>query len=317
MYNLRKLFSILILLIVTVINLQPLFLYAQEDVTTLEKEVKELSDKLKDVDSQIAEINQKISDLDKEIDTLSLENEGLTTTIADLENELVTSENQAKDALVTLQKINNSNMLYEFEIAPDGSFTTDYFRKISLLNMYVKSQVAVVDQVAQKKSELLYSQDQFKTNSLDNEAKKAELEKEKKSFDKIIADTQDQVDELNQKIAKLEEEELIQTMTANSDGYLDTEEQKAVMSAVGISEADQVYVSYIIDHESTWNYLAVNSSSGAYGLCQALPASKLESAGSDWKTNPITQMKWCNNYAMERYGSWQNAHSFWLENKWW
>lgn len=46
--------------------------------------------------------------------------------------------------------------------------------------------------------------------------------------------------------------------------------------------------SNIVDHESDWDYTVSNASSGAYGLVQALPASKMASAGSDWKTNPET-----------------------------
>ena len=48
---------------------------------------------------------------------------------------------------------------------------------------------------------------------------------------------------------------------------------------------------------------ATNASSGAYGLVQALPGSKMASAGADWQTNPATQIKWGLNYMNERYGS--------------
>jgi uncharacterized protein YabE (DUF348 family) len=89
------------------------------------------------------------------------------------------------------------------------------------------------------------------------------------------------------------------------------------MRAAGITESDFGYVNYIITRESTWNYLAVNRSSGAYGLCQSLPGSKMLSAGSDWQTNPITQLRWCNGYALGRYGSWAKAYNFWVNNHWW
>ncbi|GAA3495690.1 transglycosylase SLT domain-containing protein [Streptomyces prasinosporus] len=74
--------------------------------------------------------------------------------------------------------------------------------------------------------------------------------------------------------------------------------------------------SNIVDHESTWNYRAVNPSSGAYGLVQALPGSKMASAGADWQTNPATQIKWGLNYMNERYGSPCGAWSFWQANNW-
>lgn len=74
--------------------------------------------------------------------------------------------------------------------------------------------------------------------------------------------------------------------------------------------------SNIVDHESSWNYHAVNASSGAYGLFQALPASKYSSVGSDWQTNPATQIKWGLNYMNSRYGSPCDAWSFWQANSW-
>lgn len=89
------------------------------------------------------------------------------------------------------------------------------------------------------------------------------------------------------------------------------------MAAVGISPSDYGYVNYIITHESHWNPLAKNRSSGATGVCQALPGKKMASAGADWETNPITQLKWCNGYAIGRYGSWRKAYEFWTVHKWW
>ncbi|MFF4487204.1 lytic transglycosylase domain-containing protein [Streptomyces sp. NPDC001544] len=72
--------------------------------------------------------------------------------------------------------------------------------------------------------------------------------------------------------------------------------------------------SNIVDHESSWNYRATNASSGAYGLVQALPASKMATAGADWQTNPATQIKWGLNYMNVRYGSPCDAWSYWQAN---
>ncbi|MFE9484582.1 transglycosylase SLT domain-containing protein [Streptomyces spororaveus] len=72
----------------------------------------------------------------------------------------------------------------------------------------------------------------------------------------------------------------------------------------------------IISRESGWDYTATNTSSGAYGLAQALPASKMASAGADWKTNPATQIKWGLDYMNDRYGSPVGAWNFWSANHW-
>ena len=89
------------------------------------------------------------------------------------------------------------------------------------------------------------------------------------------------------------------------------------MAMAGISPSDYGYVNFIIERESHWNPLSRNRSSGATGLCQALPGSKMASAGADWATNPITQLRWCNGYAVGRYGSWAKAYQFWTQHHWW
>jgi len=90
-----------------------------------------------------------------------------------------------------------------------------------------------------------------------------------------------------------------------------------IMRQAGISDNDLFYVDRIIQYESNWNITARNASSGAYGLCQSLPGNKMASAGSDWETNPVTQIRWCNSYAQQRYGSWSSAFDFWQRNRWW
>jgi hypothetical protein len=57
------------------------------------------------------------------------------------------------------------------------------------------------------------------------------------------------------------------------------------------------------NRESRWNLHASNPSSGAYGIPQALPGSKMAGAGSDWRNNPVTQIRWGLNYIADRYGT--------------
>lgn len=65
--------------------------------------------------------------------------------------------------------------------------------------------------------------------------------------------------------------------------------------------------------ESGWNSQAYNASSGAYGIPQALPGSKMASAGADWETNAATQISWGLGYIAGRYGSpcgaWQHSQA--------
>ncbi|KNY08054.1 hypothetical protein AKH00_02145 [Microbacterium sp. GCS4] len=85
------------------------------------------------------------------------------------------------------------------------------------------------------------------------------------------------------------------------------------MSAAGIAEADWGYVDYIVSRESGWNPNATNKSSGACGLVQALPCSKVPGNGYD----PVDNLRWATGYATGRYGSWAGAHAFWTKNHWW
>ena len=57
------------------------------------------------------------------------------------------------------------------------------------------------------------------------------------------------------------------------------------------------------NRESHWNYKAHNYYSGAHGIAQAFPADKMESIGLDWRTNPVTQIRWGLSYIESRYGT--------------
>jgi soluble lytic murein transglycosylase-like protein len=70
----------------------------------------------------------------------------------------------------------------------------------------------------------------------------------------------------------------------------------------------------IIDRESGWNVYAQNPYSGAYGIPQALPGSKMASAGADWATNGDTQLRWMLSYVNGTYGGACAAWSFWQAN---
>jgi hypothetical protein len=72
----------------------------------------------------------------------------------------------------------------------------------------------------------------------------------------------------------------------------------------------------IISRESGWNHLAVNRSSGAYGLPQSLPGAKMASVAPDWRTNPRTQLRWFFRYVKARYGGACQALAHWHQAHW-
>ncbi|HEU4671522.1 MAG TPA: transglycosylase SLT domain-containing protein [Candidatus Limnocylindrales bacterium] len=68
--------------------------------------------------------------------------------------------------------------------------------------------------------------------------------------------------------------------------------------------------------ESNWNPRAVNRSSGAYGIPQALPGSKMATAGGDWRFNPMTQVRWGLDYIRRAYGTACEAWSHSIHTDW-
>jgi len=68
--------------------------------------------------------------------------------------------------------------------------------------------------------------------------------------------------------------------------------------------------------ESHWNYKARNKVSGAHGIAQALPATKMEVVGTDWRTNPVTQITWGLKYINERYDTPCKAWSKFKRSRW-
>lgn len=73
--------------------------------------------------------------------------------------------------------------------------------------------------------------------------------------------------------------------------------------AMGWTEQDFQNLVLLWNRESGWRWNADNPTSDAYGIPQALPGSKMASAGADWATNPKTQVDWGLQYIQQRYGS--------------
>jgi len=81
---------------------------------------------------------------------------------------------------------------------------------------------------------------------------------------------------------------------------------RKVAQSIALSEfawgADQFNcLNHLWTRESLWNYQSHNKASGAHGIPQALPAIKMESIAADWRTNPVTQIRWGLHYIEKRY----------------
>lgn len=89
---------------------------------------------------------------------------------------------------------------------------------------------------------------------------------------------------------------------------------KTMAAAMGWTGSQWTALQALWNRESGWSTTATNPSSGAYGIPQSLPASKMASSGADWLTNAATQIKWGLGYILGRYGSpaaaWGHETSF-------
>ena len=169
---------------------------------------------------------------------------------------------------------------------------------------------------------------------------KSELTKRNNELDKQIADLQSQVNKKNEEKQRKDAEEKqkqeqakqaevkssqsssspskAQGTTSNAS-YSSSQVKEAfdrITSELGVTGSDKATWEYVISVESGWNPQATNPSSGAYGLGQALPAGKMAEFGSDYMTNPYTQLKWMYSYIMDRYHSFANLQAFWDKNHW-
>lgn len=77
----------------------------------------------------------------------------------------------------------------------------------------------------------------------------------------------------------------------------------AMLGSFGWSASEFGCLQSLWNAESGWNPSASNPNSGAYGIPQALPGSKMASAGPDWQSNPATQIRWGLGYIKSTYGS--------------
>ena len=78
---------------------------------------------------------------------------------------------------------------------------------------------------------------------------------------------------------------------------------QGLLSSFGWSSSQFACLNPLWEHESGWSLSSQNAGSGAYGIPQALPGSRMASAGPDWQTNATTQIKWGLKYIKSTYGS--------------
>lgn len=153
------------------------------------------------------------------------------------------------------------------------------------------------------------------------EAEKATLENEKTTLENEKSDLKTQ---LQAKLAEKEKLARAATLSSSASAKSSSSSSKVAtnttcynwMSVAGIADNELDAAYKLIMKESGCNPYARNPNSGAYGIPQSLPGNKMAKYGSDWQSNPITQLKWMNEYVHNRYGSFQRALDFHYKNNW-
>jgi len=91
--------------------------------------------------------------------------------------------------------------------------------------------------------------------------------------------------------------------------------KEMMASQYGWGDDEYTCLNRLWTKESHWNYKARNPRSGAHGIAQALPATKMDQVGTDWRTNPITQIQWGLLYISERYDTPCAAWNKWRKSR--
>ena len=188
---------------------------------------------------------------------------------------------------VTKQNDNMRNLLKSILILIVVAVMVSFVREAQLNNQKLELKSIEVKDTSAELKVLNQKYDEELNNKTVNEQKLQELQKQLEEKDKQL-----------------------QAKKASEATLASKGSPVAYASPVG-SEAEAK--AFIYAHESGNNPGAINKSSGACGLGQALPCSKMGCSLSDY----ACQDAWFTGYMQSRYGSWSNAVSFWRSHKWW
>lgn len=222
------------------------------------------------------------------------------------------------------------------------------FRIIGLISIVIGLIILIIQKPSFKKPTQVFQMDFIEISNLQNDAvitqnipipedlkikmeeeRKAKEEEEKRiAEEKARAEAEQKAKEEAEAKKKAEELRIAQSKQVTSRGGTSvraatgtkTEYQAYAkdlcINTYGWTENDFNCLVKLWERESNWNPNAHNKSSGAHGICQALPASKMASEGSDYMTNYKTQIRWGLKYIKNRYGTPANAWAHSQQKGW-
>lgn len=219
-----------------------------------------------------------------------------------------------KNNYYVYHKTNLNKSLEEIIIGKYNYITTYYYININDKEYLFKSLNDInnfINKIKVYNKDLNY-QIQEKRNIVNKETKEEELNTLLLNIKNDYKKKQEEEKERQRKIAQQQQ----RYNNNNNVSELQRYAYNLVINTYEWTENDFSALIKLWDKESKWNPNAHNSKSGAHGIPQALPASKMASEGSDYYTNGKTQIRWGLKYIKERYGSPTNAWNHFLEKNW-
>lgn len=305
--------QLVILLILLAFGFIPTYTLYAEEKANVQSSINQLNSEIDTLTNDISLILTKSSDLDNEINVLQEEIIDRSKHIAD----------QARNIQVELSGTSFFTMI--LSVSKLSDLITMITSASTLMSANDKNITELKNLVEESNSKKIKYSDELSAL----EDKKKDLSQKIKELEEKLASLEAQEqEELKRKaeILRQNTESLTNNTPAKSSapsGNQDFSASQAreafeqITAEKGITGNNKAIWADIITKESGWNTTIWNSSgSGAYGLGQALPANKMAAYGSDYMTNPYTQLKWMYDYIIGRYGSFENLAAFWAANHW-
>lgn len=224
-----------------------------------------------------------------------------------------------------VQQLDELGLQYNYRVDLHGTVEKAIINKYSFYAKYYTVKVDKKTYVFKNKSlgeqfitEIKkYTKDNYKISTttllINKESSKTELDKviksKKAAYEKAKAE-----EEARKKAAAKKNKTSVRAKSGDKKVYQDYAHDLVLQ--YGWTENDFEALVKLWQKESGWNPYSKNKYSGAYGIPQALPGSKMASAGSDWATNYKTQIKWGLKYIKNRYGSPSKAWAHFQKKHW-
>lgn len=304
----------LVLFILLTISFIPTYTLLANEKSDVRSSINQLNSEIDILTNDISEILTKSSDLDNEINALQEEITDRSKYIADQARNIQV-ELSGTSFFTTILSVNKFSDLITMITSASTLMSANDKNITELKNLVEESN----NKKSEYSDELLVLEDKKKDLSQkinELEEKLANLEAQEQEELKRKAEILRQnTESLSTPVAPA-----APTVPVSNQSYSASQAREAferITAEKGITGNNKAIWADIITKESGWNTTIWNSSgSGAYGLGQALPANKMAAYGSDYMTNPYTQLKWMYNYIIGRYGSFENLAVFWAANHW-